>query len=532
MKKLLFLFILVNHFSVFAQSKKIYTLDSSYISRVFSLNAKSIGFHPISGNPFVVGDFIATTINAQSRVPFFYFEQNILGNPLYYFNNLTVTSITQGNSFTNDQNGNLYICGGSNDTKFVSKINNKFQVEWTIQIGHHIFDDIAYHNGYLYAFGQDEDSLAKHTSLVAKLDTMGSFSEAKNYGNTENFNQPKKILVNQKGIYSFSQSQFNGKFSVFITHTGHKFSFIKTTSFYKEGSSMIVSDVKEKNKAFYITGYFKINQKDSAYVLKLDSNLNQVFFKTYSSGNGNFWLDANAIEINENSIFIGGTYLYNTNRKRPFIIKTDLQGNVLWSATYQDHTIDTDETLHGLKLNKTSDSILFTGNYRQYDSVIVYNPKFYIETIDTDLGKSGCKDTLQLITTNYTLKDTSIVKIDDYFSTYGNYPFDAQLDFVYEDIRCLIIDTLKDTTSIAEFKNLELLVRSTPNFITIEQKHNNQNYPLELHLYNLMGQTLFQQKYSNFTQEQISTQNLAKGVYILHITTPENSGLKQKVVVF
>ena len=254
------------------------------------------------------------------------------------------------------------------------------------------------------------------------------------------------------------------------------------------------------NGEYIIVGYTSSfgAGSDDVYLIKVDANGNSLWTKTYGGANydggGSVQQTADA-----GFIIVGFTSNFGAGQNDVYLIKTDLNGDTLWTKTFGGTHYD-----NGFSIQRTSDGgYIITGENDDGDSVYL---------IKTDsLGNSGCNQsgTTTIVTnpvTQETTPATNVTSPPTIVTTPATITSSGGT-----------VTTLCTTVGIqSEIQNPQSAISISPNpfhsITTLTVNNNLFNDNLTLSIFNVEGKILRQQ---NLTSHQtiIERNGMANGLY-------------------
>jgi hypothetical protein len=214
--------------------------------------------------------------------------------------------------------------------------------------------------GYTTSFG-----VLYNDACLLKIDANGDTLWEKNYG-ASGFEFANTVTQTSDGGYIFAgysegNTIFNSQGSIYLvkvnsTGTVQWKKILGPSGQITDGYSIKQTTDKGYILTGYTNGYGEIN--GDAYLMKLDSTGNPVFVKTYGN-KGSDW-GYSVQQTTDGGFIIGGSYsLDSTSRDiDAYIIKTDANGDTLWTRTYGGTGFD-----YGQSITQTSDGGYALGGY-------------------------------------------------------------------------------------------------------------------------------------------------------------------------
>lgn len=297
--------------------------------------------------------------------------------------------------------------------------------------------------GYIISGGTYSSGAGNSDGYLVKTDSSGNFIWSKTYGNlyNEDINIVRPtfdggyILLGSSSSFGTSTTDFD----IYLIKTDSNGDTIWTKTFGGTGSDNALYLQQAKDSGYVITGYtnsFGAGQ-DDVFLLKTDTNGNLLFIKTYGGVDGDagssvqqtkdggyiisgkthsfgaFSNDGDVYLIKTDSIgdvawtktfggagtdwghsvqqtsddgfvIAGETWSFGAGQNDVYVLKTDSNGNLLWSKTFGGSSFD-----HGRSVHQTNDA----GFIIACNSSSFGMGNFDLYLIKTDpVGSSGCNE--------------------------------------------------------------------------------------------------------------------------------------------
>ena len=354
---ILLLFCLLGSLNLNAQQKTIHFLDQSNYPTILQLHVRDVISHPADNRHVIIGDFIAIDDSLNSTLPYFSYDlsnQNGIINT--YEQTVGVTANTRPMAACFDNKGQLYFGGvnGANDGfKFVSKINTNNQILWTTIFGHHSINDLILVNDKLFTTSQDEDSSARHSFLISKLDTNGNLLATANFNNNSNNSTGVKLVADtiQNRIYAFGISIYGSQPKISIKVLDYNLQTLDSRIIQHSSGGLFLNDVFYKNENFYLCGTFVDSGKDYGFFTQLNDNLNiekSFLFKDTTAANNRIAANALAVD-NQDHIHIGLSGRDTNNLEFPIAVNLSAEDTIHWQLNVISTDTGTTENMMSIE---------------------------------------------------------------------------------------------------------------------------------------------------------------------------------------
>lgn len=477
--------------------------------------------------------------------------------------------IDYGNSVLQSSDGGYIIAGiidigsgGVHDFSLI-KTNQYGDTIWTKRYGGYFWDE-AYSvaqtsdGGYILVGSTDGFGAGQHDIYIVKTDSLGSLQWSKTYGGT---NEEYGYYGQQTSDGGYIICGFGGIISMYIIKTDMLGNIVWSNTYngtYDSGGRCII---ETSDGGYAATGFTTASTGDGdILLLKMDSNGNTVWCKSY--GGTGFDMGSFIQQTSDGGYIITGqTESFGQGADDIYLIKTNSNGNLLWSKVYGDTYYD-----KGYSVKQTNEGgyIICGSTYPNYTNtsalliktngsgnkvwsksyggststssassvqqttdggyIVAGTDSLYnIYLIKTDIdGNSGCNQSISNIietspitnTNNITLQKTSTLTI-------GN-P-------ATQEKKGLTVNTLCASSDISEISSntsIYLYPNPTNGRINIQiPKQFEKTKTLEV--YDCLGQLLLT-KTDNFSDIDISS--LSNGLYFLVLTNVEKKRQLIKII--
>jgi len=257
----------------------------------------------------------------------------------------------RGHSVQNTPDGGFIVAGettsygaGGKDW-FVMKLDANGVEQWTKTYGGSSNDDgwsISIKNttdgGYIVC--GDTENFGAGTQIdpyILKLDNLGNIQwEKRITGSNKDF--LRDLLQSQTGDYLFTgtcRSYGAGSLDCYLTKISSTGNLLWTKSYGGAGIDNTTSIIEETNNDIYITGHSKSysNNQDDGLIIKVDPLGNLLWSKIYNGVGTDFFYSSIKLQ-DGNLLHVGGTNSYGSGGFDVFLVKTDVNGDLIWSKTF------------------------------------------------------------------------------------------------------------------------------------------------------------------------------------------------------
>ncbi|MDY0016815.1 MAG: Ser-Thr-rich GPI-anchored membrane family protein [Candidatus Delongbacteria bacterium] len=269
---------------------------------------------------------------------------------------------------------------GSNDVYLIKTDSNGNQV-WYKTFGGADFDtgqSVAQttDGGYIIAGNTYSYGAGDSDVYLIKTDSVGNQIWDKTFGGAGNDTGQSVAQTTDGGyiIAGYTNSYGAGSNDVYLIKTDSNGNQVWYKTFGGADSDIGYSVIRTTDRGYIITGYtysFGAGGYD-VYLIKTDSNGNQVWYKTFGGADSD--IGYSAIRTTDRGYIITGyTYSESMGNYDLIIIKTDSEGNQLWYKTFGD-----DDTVLGRSVAQTTDGGYIITGYILYSAT--YSDVYLIKT--------------------------------------------------------------------------------------------------------------------------------------------------------
>ncbi|MBA7605830.1 hypothetical protein ES703_12965 [subsurface metagenome] len=205
---------------------------------------------------------------------------------------------------------------------------------------------------------------------LIKTDANGNPSWTKTYGG-ENKDESYSVQQTLDGGYIIAgrtNSYGSGDYNVYLVKTDAKGDTIWTKTYGGEGDDFGGSVQQTNDGGYIIAGWtdsFGASGTD-VYLIKTDANGDTLWAKTYGGSNSD---TGRSVQQTSDGgyIIVGATGSFGTGQRAVYLIKTDSDGNTIWTRTYGGEGLDS-----GHSVQQTSEGgYIITGSTSSYGSGVV-----------------------------------------------------------------------------------------------------------------------------------------------------------------
>ena len=359
--------------SLRAQSsfKLLFSPDSSSAYAVSDFRAYSLIETDIPGRELALsGSLNGQTGPGTFVSPMYLFQFDKNGNPaqLDFYTDpspfLIFTPKAYGLDY--DGNGHFYLATGSNNSQVLVQTQDTGPIVKKTKANHHEFYEVSYESDTsIIVLGQDESLMGIHDFSLLRYDSNGQMRQGIMVG-TPGFDVPEAMITTATGYLVGGAAYNNGAFDLCLGHIGKNFELDWAKVFYRSGFQHFCRDICLSPTGNYVvTGYVAPQGggfKELIFLLEVSPTGLPIFYKTYSV-NPNYHQFALSIAPNDTDGYLIGGYYQDTANRQPLVMKTDLNGNVLWAQDYGEGQTVTDEQISDIVQLQGTDDFVACGEY-------------------------------------------------------------------------------------------------------------------------------------------------------------------------
>ncbi len=379
-------------------------------------------------------------------------------------------------------------------------------------------------NGYIITGSTASFGSGGYDVYLIKTDENGDTLWTKTFGGAQDEDGWSVQQTNDNGfiIVGGTLSFGNNIADIYLIKTDENGDTIWTKTFGERNFNSGASVRQTNDNGYVIVGSTYNNgdsEKNAIYFIKTDENGDTIWTKTFGEMIYNY--DAQAIQqTNDNGyIIVGNTTNNSSGGIDALLIKTDINGNIIWSKTYGGTNDD-----WGNSVQQTNDNgYIISGSTKSFGS-----GGYDVYLIKTD--ENG--DTLWTKTFGGTGDDGggAVQQTNDngYIISGSTTSFGNYLDV-------FLIKT--DENGYAGFENsfstqtnFNLFPNPCSGIFTIQIK-NVDNKDISVEIINQIGQTVYSKPMNNTVSEQIDLADVSKGIYFVKIIG-SNINITEKVIIY
>ena len=259
------------------------------------------------------------------------------------------------------------------------------------------------------------------------------------------------------------------------------------------------------------TWSFGVGDRD-IYLIKTDINGNLLWSKAY----GNLYYDlADNVLDADTGYVISGTVQYNSSSPlmSGVIMMTDVIGNLIWAKSFSDSVYSS------VIAKNTADGGLGIG-YGRGNSIPA---DFCLDKVLIH-GSFECGDTITLIESNpATNVTTPVLLVDSGCTVFTPSMLVGSGSTVYDRCTQVGIMEMNDDLSFSIFPNPSFGFFLVKTGLTIQKG--------ELKIFNVLGRVILKRNINNESEIEINLKNISSGIYFLEITTAANQKFTSKIAI-
>ena len=195
-------------------------------------------------------------------------------------------------------------------------------------------------NGFLYTGGQRDSIMSPIHTILVKTDENGDTLWTKEYSGPKNQSSGTSVIHTfDNGYFITGRASFNNA-DIFLIKTDDNGDALWTKVYggneLQEGYSVIQAN----DSGYIICGRTEIWGGYNVLLMKIDKNGDSIWSRTYSNNNESSEGRSVVKTNDDNYIIVGTSGGYLSLNLDIFLIKTDVNGNTIWTRTHGDDYAD------------------------------------------------------------------------------------------------------------------------------------------------------------------------------------------------
>ncbi len=376
--------------------------------------------------------------------------------------------------------------------------------------------------GYIIAGTANSFGAGTYNAYLIKTDANGDSLWIKTFGGIGNYWWGNSVQQTSDGGYIISgiTSSFGaGGDDVSLVKTDANGDLLWTKTFGGASSDAGYSLQQTMDGGYIITGVtnsFGAGDYD-VYLIKTDTNGDNLWSKTFGGTNAD-WGHSVRQTSDGGYIIVGTTSILGVDSSNVYLIKTDVNGDSLWTKTFGGTDWD-----GGISIAQTTDGgyiiVGYTISFAAGGTEDVY-------LIKTDsLGNSGCNETstATIVTSPPTQVTSPATMVSSMVTTITTPPTAVGSGG--------IVTTVCTTVGINEITSKNpFLISPNPsadNFIISFEKTMMEG---KVEILNILGENIFSEKVFNESKKEINLKNISDGIYFVKVYDGEKY-YSQKIII-
>lgn len=256
---------------------------------------------------------------------------------------------------------------------------------------------------------------------------------------------------------------------------------------------------------------------NDVYLIKTDSIGNLLWSQTYR---GSGYDSGNSVQQTTDGGYIisGVTDTFAILNCNVYLIKTDSNGNILWSKTFGSTSFDKPNSVQ----QTTDGGYIITGNKGNFGAG--YNDVYLIKT--DSLGNSGCNQTNPA-----TIVNSPATIVTNPASTVASFPINVLTSATIVGSGGGLVTTLCFSAGINEIAiNNSFIVSPNPSSGSFTILFEKRGINGSIEILNIFGNNIFSERIYNESNKQIHLGNITDGIYFVKVFDSERSYCKKLIV--
>jgi hypothetical protein len=382
---------------------------------------------------------------------------------------------------------------------------------WSKSFGGNVYDygnwaRQTFDGGFIVLGSTSSFGAGMYDAYLIKTDSSGDSLWTKVYGGIDNeWGYCVKQTYDSGFVLSGrTSSTLAGDDDGFLIKTNSQGDVIWSKT-YGGFSNDAINSVEQTNDGGFIfsgnTSSYSVGAYD-LYLTKTDSFGNVIWTKTF--GGYGFEGDGKVSITSDGGFILEGAYNpTGTQYWDMYLIKTDSNGNLLWSKTFGGSDSDL-----GYDIKQTNDEgFIFVGATKNFGSV-----GFDVYLIKTDsTGNSGCNQTnYPTFTTSPFIQSTNFISSVSAGSIVNTPTLNSGSGFN--------VSTLCSSVGLNEIiSDNQFLIYPNPSQGSFSISSNEMIIKGSIQIYDVFGKNIFKQNIFTSSKQEINLENISAGIYLLKI---------------
>jgi hypothetical protein len=240
--------------------------------------------------------------------------------------------------------GNTYSYGAGHTDYWLVKTNSAGTLSWSKTYGGTSYDNayalVEAYDGGLLVLGESQSyGAGGYDFWLVKTNSAGTQSWTKTYGGTSS-EKPSAIIKTSDGGYAmagYTYSYGAGGNDMYLVKIDSAGNMLWNTTYGGNMNDAASSVIQTSDGGYMLVGTtssFGVGSYRDIYMVKVDSNGNQLWYKLFGSTSG-YESASRVIQTDDDGYMIAGqTNSFGAGGYDMWLIKTDSDGNQVWSKTF------------------------------------------------------------------------------------------------------------------------------------------------------------------------------------------------------